>query len=495
MVPRFFPAGKSFKKLAAYLLHDPDKARTDERVHWTHTLNLASDHSASAIDEMLWTVRGAEWLKQQSGVRSGGRPLEKPVKHFSLNWHPSETPTREQMIEAVASFLAHMGWHDHQALIVNHTDKQHPHVHVMLNAVNPETGRALDTSFEKRRAQEWAKAYEREHELIFCEERLKPKEERQASPTREAWEKMKRSEREHDRAEYRRIRKDFDYFSRNDDDRGKASEWEALKAYQRAEREDFFKGGKQAYRSVRNEVFREVRAEFRGQWNAYYAARRSGGNTGSLAEMKLALIKAQNKALDERRQIAGDQLREKRDQAYDAILAQQKFDRAELGLRQQQGHRTHQLMDVIYPTPQAARPTPRNAAWRAGENDPRERVLKENAFDLSGQAAIDPSRNNQRHGRPGVVERGSEHATPSQTTDGFGRELRESQQALGRKQEQAEQSIEGRHARASEMTDNASEKARTEKAREMTDQAAAKGQSEEAAALRASWNKHRRYRD
>lgn len=32
MVPKLFPAGKSFKKLAAYLLHDPDKAKTSDRL-------------------------------------------------------------------------------------------------------------------------------------------------------------------------------------------------------------------------------------------------------------------------------------------------------------------------------------------------------------------------------------------------------------------------------------------------------------------------------
>jgi hypothetical protein len=485
MVPKLFPAGKSFKKLAAYLLHDPEKAKTAERVRWTHTLNLASDQPASAIDEMLWTVRGADWLKQLSNVPSGGRPLENPVKHFSLNWHPSETPTREQMVETVESFLSHMGWREHQTLVVCHDDK-HPHVHVMLNAVHPDTGRALNTSFEKRRAQEWAKAYEREQGLIFCEERLKPKEERQKSPTREAWETMKRSEREHDRAEYQRIRGEFDYFARHDDDKGKAREWEALKAHQRAEREAFFKEGKQAYRSVRNEVFREVRAEFRGQWNAYYAAMRSGGNKTSLAELKLALVSAQNRAMDERRQVGCDQLREKRDHAYDAILAQQKVDRAELGRRQQQGLRTPQLMDVIYPTPKVTTPTRDKTVWRA-ETIQSERISAEKLFDRAGQSVIDPG--DQHRGRPGVLRRGNEPAAP--TTDSFGRELRESQQALGRKQEPV-RSVDVPRTRAPEMTDTASEKTRVEKAREMTDQATAKSQTEEAAALRASWNKQRR---
>jgi hypothetical protein len=458
MVPKFFPAGKSFKKLAAYLLHDPDKAKTSDRLKWTHTLNLASDSPSSAIDEMLWTVRGADWLKQHSNVPSGGRPLENPVKHFSLNWHPSQTPTCEHMIEVVESFLSHMGWHEHQALIFNHIDKPHAHVHVMLNAVHPDTGRALDTSFEKRRAQEWAKGYEREQSLIFCEERLKPKEERQESPTREAWEKMKRSEREHDRAEYRRIRGDFDYFVRHDDDKGKAREWEALKAHQRAEREAFFKEGKQAYRSVRNQVFREVRDEFRGQWNAYYAAMRSGGDKASLAELKLALIKAQNRAMDERRQTGCDHLREKRDHAYDAILAQQKVDRGELGRRQQQGLRTPLLMDVIHSAPEPARTPREQTGWRT-ETNHAQRMSRERMFDLSGQTAIDPyqDRRGQHRVQPGALRRGSE--TAALTADGFGRELRESQQALGRKQEETVRSVDVPRTHAPEMTDTASEKA------------------------------------
>jgi hypothetical protein len=285
------------------------------------------------------------------------------------------------------------------------------------------------------------------------------------------------------------------YFERHDDALMKGKEWEALKAYQRHQREQFFVDGKEAFRSTRAAVFREVREEFRGQWNAVYAAARSGNNKGTLAEMKLALTKAQNRALDERRERACQELRESRDQAYEAILAQQRFDRGELAVRQHQGLRTYQLMDMIHPAPEPARPADAKAPWRAGENHPNERPSKENAFDVSGRAATDPRQNDQHYNPPGVVQRENETAPSVLTTDGFGRELRESQLALGRKQEEAAQSLEGHHARAPEMTDRTSEKARTEKAREMTDQAAAKGQTEEAAALRASWNKHRRHRD
>jgi hypothetical protein len=347
MVPKLFPAGKSFKTLGAYLLHDPHKAQSTERIRWTHTLNLAFDDPASAIDEMLWTARGASALKQQAQVRSGGRSLENPVKHFSLNWHPSETPSREQMIEATESFLKHMRWNDHQALLVCHDDK-HPHVHVMLNAVHPETGRAIETSFEKRRAQEWAIAYEREHGRILCEERLKPKEEREASPTRAAWEKMKKAEREHDRAEYARIRKDFDYFARNDSDKGDRSEWAALKQQQRDERLSFFMEGKQAYRDVRNAVFREVREQFRDRWRQFYQDKPDGVGARQLADTKADILALQGAALEGRRTEACAELREQRDQSYTELLARQKAQRAELRSHQAKGVRSPHLLSKLY---------------------------------------------------------------------------------------------------------------------------------------------------
>jgi hypothetical protein len=344
---------------------------------------------------MLWTVRGADWLKQHANVAAGGRKLENPVKHFSLNWHPSETPTREQMIEGVEKFLVHMGWQDHQALIVRHDDK-HPHVHVMLNAVHPETGRSLDTSFEKRRAQEWALHYERQHGMIFCEERLKPKEERDASPTRQAWQSMKASEREYDRAEYQRIRSTFDYFARNDGHQGDTGEWRILKQQQRNERVAFFVEGKQAYREVRNAVFREVREDFRDQWRDYYAAKRNGVGAGPLLEMKGLVLAAQKHVLDERRTEDCAALRGQRDQTYKDLLARQKGERAELQQRQKEGLRSPQLLHALY------RPDQRQPAPLTSDGVPKnERTDTRGSFRRTAKQICEPAPG-QKSREPGI---------------------------------------------------------------------------------------------
>ena len=93
MTPKIQTRGKSFKGLATYLTHDP-KADTDKRVAWTHTLNLTHDHIPSAVDEMLWTARAAELLKEEAGIRAGGKQVDNPVKHFSLNWSPEDNPSQ-----------------------------------------------------------------------------------------------------------------------------------------------------------------------------------------------------------------------------------------------------------------------------------------------------------------------------------------------------------------------------------------------------------------
>ena len=70
MIVKIQPSGKSFSGLANYLAHDPDQAKTAERVARTHTHNLASDDVPCAVNEMLWTARDAELLKQEAGIRA-----------------------------------------------------------------------------------------------------------------------------------------------------------------------------------------------------------------------------------------------------------------------------------------------------------------------------------------------------------------------------------------------------------------------------------------
>jgi len=348
MIVRIFSAGASFKGLAAYLTHDAGNAETSERVAFTHTLNCANDHVPAAVNEMYHTAQDAELLKQEAGIRAGGRSTEHVVKHVSLNWSPEDDPSREHMIRTSEEFLNHMGWHEHQAVLVAHDDKEHAHVHIMLNAVHPETGLALDDSFERRRAQVWALQYEREQGQIRCEQRLKDANAREDAMPRNAWEAFRENQKTFQSAE-NNLRHTENDFSANPEnaENTTAAEWTKLKEIQKNQRIDFFNGGKAAFAEVRQGVYREVREEFRERWSDYYQARQDGADADTLSAIKSALTADQKAALDMRRDDACKELRESRDGIYRELLDYQAEARLNLHARQEQGFDNGLFLDLL----------------------------------------------------------------------------------------------------------------------------------------------------
>ena len=334
MIVRILSGGKSFKGLSDYLTHDPE-AETTNRVAWTHTHNLANDHVPCAVNEMVWTARDAEILKQEAGVRAGGRATENPVKHLSLNWAPDDNPTREHMIETTEDFLRRMKWQEHQAILVAHDDKPYKHVHLMLNVVHPETGLRLDDNFEYRRAQAWALEYEREQGRVYCEQRLKAPEERENAPPRNIWTAFQQNEKEFGRAE--QILSEQERISPDEPKNQKNYEWQILKEIQRTERTQFFEQGKFEFSHLRLSIYREVREEFRERWADFYAAQRNGNDPEFLTNLKAELVADQKAILEGRRDAACADLRESRDQRYREILDHQREIRADLRGRQEGG--------------------------------------------------------------------------------------------------------------------------------------------------------------
>ncbi len=351
MVPKLLSSGRSFKGLAQYLTHDP-KEQTANRVAWTHTLNCANDHVPSAVHEMYTTMQDADALKQEAGIKPGGRPLQKPVKHFSLNWHPDNAPSKEHMIEATQSFLEHMGWHEHQALLAAHSDTDHAHVHVMLNAVHPLTGKKLDDGLERRRAQEWALEYERQQGKIHCEERLKPAEEREPSPPRNVWMDLDAGKEQATADEKARKQFDASYMAREDMRAGmEGQEWEILKARQREEREQFFEEGSKEYRKAWREAYRDVQREFKPEWREYYRLHRMDDPRAEY--MDVDIIERQQAAVRGRAADAAVDLRESRDEVYRELLDRQRDERHDLHARQEQGERSYHLLDLVNEAPDA----------------------------------------------------------------------------------------------------------------------------------------------
>ena len=176
MIAKMHPLGRSFARVAEPCLHDPrepgkPRPESAERVEWTDTRNLPTDRPGRAVAVMAATAAAAIDFKRLAGVPLTGRRLEKPVCHYLLNWAPDETPDRQEMSRAIKGSLEALGLEHHQALIVAHNDTTHRHVHVIVNRVDPETGKAAHVGRSKLRLSKWAEGYERSQGRIRCPRR------------------------------------------------------------------------------------------------------------------------------------------------------------------------------------------------------------------------------------------------------------------------------------------------------------------------------------
>lgn len=136
-------SGASFSGLAAYLTGDR------ERVAWT---------------EARWMIGTdpKEIAREMEAAAGQSSRVEKPVYHISLSFDPADAPTREQMREAAGEVLKDLGLAEHQAFLVAHQDKGHPHVHIMVNRVHPETGKAQPVRYDYAQVERTLRRLERE---------------------------------------------------------------------------------------------------------------------------------------------------------------------------------------------------------------------------------------------------------------------------------------------------------------------------------------------
>lgn len=198
MVPDIAKKGHSFKGALAYYLHDKGKDTT-ERIGWTETRNLMTDDPQQAKKIMIATALQSDELKKQAGIKAAGRKSNQHVYAYALSWHPDEAGTldKDQMMQAVESSLKELQADHLQAIVVCHTDQKHPHVHVVLNRVDPSDGRMHPFKNDRLKLSDWANKYERERGLIVTparEEKRKKREQYADKKARQEFALAKRQE-------------------------------------------------------------------------------------------------------------------------------------------------------------------------------------------------------------------------------------------------------------------------------------------------------------
>jgi hypothetical protein len=106
-----------------------------------------------------WDNRTA--LKREAGVDLRGADNKTPVMHYTLSWAPEDRVSKPQMMNAALKSLKALGLEDHQATIAAHNDKDHQHVHIIVNTVNPTTGRTAGLKFPALALRDFAREHDR----------------------------------------------------------------------------------------------------------------------------------------------------------------------------------------------------------------------------------------------------------------------------------------------------------------------------------------------
>lgn len=123
-------SGRSFRALATYLAAGRSGEERD-RVAWSAGRNLPTNDPELAAKFMRATAAQSD-------------RVEKPVYHIALSFDPSDAVDRATMERVADRVLERLGLTEHQAVIVAHRDREHAHVHILVNRVHPETGLAWE---------------------------------------------------------------------------------------------------------------------------------------------------------------------------------------------------------------------------------------------------------------------------------------------------------------------------------------------------------------
>lgn len=135
-------------------------------------------HSFYHACRYIVTKQGAEVLYAE-GVRSHDfklmaddfilqqhmRPAkEKACFHCSLSFYPGEVVSDEKMVKIAKEYVQKLNITDTQFSITKHTDRRHPHLHIVANLVNNK-GKAISDSYLGLKGKKVAQAMTEEYKL------------------------------------------------------------------------------------------------------------------------------------------------------------------------------------------------------------------------------------------------------------------------------------------------------------------------------------------
>lgn len=104
-------------------------------------------------------------IKSFEPYLDANKRTEKPVLHISLNPHPNDKLTNEQLSNMAQEYMEKMGYGNQPYLVYKHEDLDRHHLHIVSVRID-ENGKKLDDSYEKRRSEKVRKELEEKYNLI-----------------------------------------------------------------------------------------------------------------------------------------------------------------------------------------------------------------------------------------------------------------------------------------------------------------------------------------
>lgn len=151
-------SGKNFRALARYLAAGRSGQERD-RVAWSVGRHLPTDDPELGATIMRATA-------------AQSTRVEKPVYHLTISFDPTDAVDRGTMEAVAVRVLERLGLAEHQAVLVAHRDRAHPHVHLMVNRIHPVTGRAWERWQDQPLIQQVLRAEEQARGLTAVPGRL-----------------------------------------------------------------------------------------------------------------------------------------------------------------------------------------------------------------------------------------------------------------------------------------------------------------------------------
>ncbi|KAA6312155.1 hypothetical protein EZS27_036864, partial [termite gut metagenome] len=131
--------GKGFKGVVNYVL---DKAKQTELL------------AAEGV-----RLKSRESIIRSFTTQSGMNPkVSKPVCHISLDFsaQDKEKLSNAKMVQIAKEYMVKMGMTDTQYIIGRHYDKEHPHIHIIINRID-NNGKTITDKNDRYRSEKICK--------------------------------------------------------------------------------------------------------------------------------------------------------------------------------------------------------------------------------------------------------------------------------------------------------------------------------------------------